>query len=128
MIDFPLVIEFAPRTRVLREREVASKLPIVQNGPPGSFVVFADGSKVALPTDQIVEADDSGGAARVTFGGMSFAGLEDGQLVFHRVREIRPEALLSPERGRRMALAPRMVTAILAGEREVWRRGVPDLQ
>ena len=125
MTDLPLLIEFAPRTRVVRERKVASKLPIVQNGPPGTSVVFADGSRVALPTDQIVLAEDSGGAARVTFGGMRFAGLEGGQLVFHRVREIHPESELSPERGRRMALAPRMVAAVVAGEREVWRAGAP---
>ena len=30
-----LLIEFVPGTRVYREPEVVSKLPIVPNGPPG---------------------------------------------------------------------------------------------
>ena len=57
MNAFPLLIEFAAGTRITREPEVVSQLPILQNGPPGTFVVFADGTKVPLPTDQIVFAD-----------------------------------------------------------------------
>jgi len=49
-----------------------------------------------LPTDQIVFANDGGGAAHVGFGGMSFEVIEGGQLVFLRVRDLQPEALLSP--------------------------------
>ena len=50
--------------------------------------IFGDGLRVSLPTDQIVCADDSGAGARVGFSGMSFAGLETGQLIFIRVREL----------------------------------------
>ena len=70
--NYPLLIDFVPGTRISREPEVVSKLPILQNGPPGTSVVFGDGATVPLPTDQIVFAEDGGGAARVGFGGMSF--------------------------------------------------------
>ena len=120
MNALPLLIEFVPGTRVYREPEVASKLPIVQNGPPGTFVIFADGAKVPLPTDQIVFAEDGGGVARVGFGGMSVGGMEDGQLVFYRVRDLQPEELLSPQRGRRMTLEPRMVAFIAVDGQVVW--------
>ena len=58
-----LLIEFVRETRLYREPDVAGELPIVQNGPPGTFVVFADGETVPLPTDQIVFAEDRGGVA-----------------------------------------------------------------
>jgi len=122
MKAYPLLIEFVSGTRVYREPDFVSKLPIIQNGPPGTFVVFADGVKVALPTDQIVFAEDDGGIARVGFGGMSAAGLEDGQLVFYRVRDLQPAELLSPERGRRMTLEPSMVTSVSVDGRTVWPR------
>ena len=73
--DYPLLIEFVPGTRISREPKVVSKLPIVQNGPPGTSIVFGDGATVPLPTDQIIFAEDGGGAARVGFGGMSFEGM-----------------------------------------------------
>ncbi len=120
MNAFPLLIEFVPGTRVYREPEVVPKLPIVQNGPPGTFIIFADGAKVPLPTDQIVFAEDGGGAARVGFGGMSAGGMEDGQLVFYRVRNLQPAELLSPQRGRRMTLEPRMVASIAVDGQVVW--------
>ena len=120
MKTFPLLIEFVPGTRVQREPAVNSQLPLLHNGPPGTFVVFADGSRVSLPTDQIVFASDEGGVARVAFGGMSPRGLEQGQLVFYRVRDLQPEAMLSPERGRRMTLDPRMVTAVRVEDSVVW--------
>jgi len=122
MSAFPLLIEFVAPTRLERDPDLVPKLPIVQNGPPGTRVRFADGSKVPLPTDQIVFADDTQGNARVGFGGMSFEGLEDGYLVCYRVRELQPEALLSPERGRRMTLKPEMVAAIYVDDRKVWPR------
>ncbi|MFL5396764.1 MAG: hypothetical protein ACJ79O_00195 [Myxococcales bacterium] len=115
-----LLIEFVRETRLYREPDVAGELPIVQNGPPGTFVVFADGETVPLPTDQIVFAEDRGGVARVGFGGMSPGGMEDGQLVFHRVRDLLPPEQLSPERGRRMTLEPRMVASIAVDGRVVW--------
>lgn len=119
----PLVVEFVPGTRLLREAEVVPKLPILQNGPPGTFIVFADGSRVPLPTDQIVLTDETDGSARVGFGGMSFEGVEDGRLVFYRVRDLAPEEELSPERASRMTLEPRMVARVLVNERKVWPRG-----
>ena len=84
MSDVPLLIDFTTGTWVHRDREVVPKLPIVQNGPPGTSVVFSDGRKVPLPTDQIVFDDETAGRARVGFGGMSFEGIEDGSLVFYR--------------------------------------------
>ncbi len=118
--NYPLLIEFVPGTRISREPEVVPKLPILRNGPPGTSVVFGDGAQVPLPTDQIVFAEDGGGAAHVGFGGMSFEGMEGGQLVFFRVRDLQPEELLSPQRGRRMTLEPYMVASIAVDGRVVW--------
>jgi len=119
---FPLLIEFVRGTRITRQPAVVSKLPILRNGPPGTSVVFGDGSSVPVPTDQIVFADDGGGVARVAFGGMRFEGVEGDELVFLRVRDLQPEELLSPERGRRMTLAPHMVASIAVDGRVVWPR------
>jgi hypothetical protein len=120
MSEIPLVIEFVSNTRLHRAPKVVAKLPIVQNGPPGTDVIFSDGRRVPLPTDQIVFEDDTAQIARVGFGGMSFEGVEDGMLVFHRVRDLKPEELLSPHRGRRMTLEPAMVAAIYVDGRQVW--------
>ena len=120
MNAYPLLIEFTSGTRITREPEVQSQLPILQNGPPGTSVVFQDGAEIPLPTDQIVFAEDGGGAAQVGFGGMSFAGIEDGELVFLRVRDLQPEELLSPQRGRRMTIEPRMVASIAVDGHVVW--------
>ena len=121
--DIPLLIDFAASTSLLREQDRASALPIVGNGPPGTFVLFPDGLRVSLPTDQIVFADDSGGHARVGFGGMRFVGSEEGHLVFVRVRELFPEAQLSPSRSHKMRLDPRWVATISVNGRPVWRVG-----
>jgi hypothetical protein len=117
-----LLIDFIAGTRLHREAPVTPKLPIVQNGPPGTFVVFPRGNKVPLPTDQIVSADDSAGFARVGFGGMSFAGMEEGLLVFLRVRDLQPPERLSPERGKRMTLRPDSVASIQVAGKTVWPR------
>lgn len=116
----PLLIQFAPGSRVHRDEAIVPRLPIVQNGPPGTSIVFADGRKVPLPTDQVVLAEQRDGAACVGLGGMSFEGLEDGMLVFYRVRDLAPEEQLSPERGRRMTLAPWMVASVRASGQPVW--------
>ena len=122
MIPLPLLVEFVAGARIHRDSVVVPRLPIVQNGPPGTSVIFADGSRVPLPTDQIVFGEDTGGAARVGFGGMSFEGIEGDHLVFYRVRDLQPEELLSPERGRRMTLDPRIVASIAVDGRVVWPR------
>jgi hypothetical protein len=116
----PLLIEFAAGTRLFRERDLVGGLPILQNGPPGTFVTFADGFRVSLPTDQIVYSDDSGAGARVGFGGMSFAGVEAERLIFHRVREMHPEDQLSPARSRTMVLSMAWVTSVSIEGHEVW--------
>jgi hypothetical protein len=123
MSEVPLLIEFIAETKLHRDREVVPKLPIVQNGPPGTSVMFSDGRKVPLPTDQIVFDDAAAGRARVGFGGMSFEGIKDGSLVFYRVRDLRPEEELSPQRGRRMTLDPEIVSAVYVDGRKVWGLG-----
>jgi hypothetical protein len=75
---------------------------------------------VSLPTDQIVSADDTGGHARVEFGGMQFVGADEGRLVFTRVRELLPEDQLSPDRSHVMRLDCGWVVAVLAGGRVLW--------
>jgi hypothetical protein len=119
--EIPLLIEFARGTSVYREPDRISDLPIVRNGPPGTFVVFPDGLRVSLPTDQIVAADHRSGQARVGFGGMEFTGLRDGRLTFLRVRELHPEERLSPHRSHRMTLEQRWVAAVVVHGRLVWR-------
>jgi hypothetical protein len=49
--DVPLLIDFAAPTSLLREQNRPSTLPIVGNGPPGTFVLFPNGLRVSLPTD-----------------------------------------------------------------------------
>jgi len=110
--DIPLLIDFAAGTSLLREQHRASMFPIVGNGPPGTFVLFPDGFRVSLPTDQVVFADDASGRARVGFGGMQFVGREDGRLAFLRVRELLPEDQLSPARSHKMLLEPQWVAGI----------------
>jgi hypothetical protein len=116
----PLVLEFAAPTSLHREPHRPSQLPIVGNGPPGTFVVFPGGFKVSLPTDQVVFADDSGGYVRVGFGGMQFVGVEAGQLAFARVRELAPADQLSPDRSHKMLLNPQWLAAIIVDGRPVW--------
>lgn len=119
-VDQPLRIDFAAGTRLYRETDRPSQFPIHRNGPPGTFVVFPDGLRVSLPTDQIVAADDSDGRASVSFGGMAFAGMIEGRLTFQRVREMWPEAQLSPDRSHTMYLEPEWVVAVWVEGREAW--------
>jgi hypothetical protein len=114
------VVEFIGPSSVMRERERSTALPIVGNGPPGTFVTFPVGFKVSLPTDQIVSADDTAGHAVVVFGGMQYQGERDGDLVFHRVREIQPTDRLSPERSFTMRLKREWVARVMANDAVVW--------
>ena len=123
MDDLPLLIDFAAPSSIVRERNRISTLRIVGNGPPGTFVHFPNGVRVSLPTDQVVFADDAGGRARVGFGGMQFVGLEEGHLVFVRVRDLLPEEQLSPARSLRMRLDSQWVETVWADGRVIWRAG-----
>jgi hypothetical protein len=115
-----VVVEFVEQTRVYRERDRPSYFPIIRNGPPGTFILFPDGLSVSLPTDQIVSAEDTDRGARVGFGGMSFAGTEDGRLIFYRVRDLLPEEQLSPSRSWKMILEPRWVRSIRVDNHLAW--------
>ena len=127
MDDSPLLIDFVPPSSILREQNRMSTLRIIGNGPPGTFVLFPNGLRVSLPTDQIVFADDTDGRARVGFGGMRFVGSEDGYLVFLRVREVLPEDQLSPARSHTMLLDPQWVATVSVDGHPVWRGGPPSL-
>ena len=118
--DAPVVITFATPSTLLRQRPRASDLPIVGNGPPGTFVLLPHGLRISLPTDQIVAADDDEGRARVAFGGMRFVGVEGDRLVFVREREVLPEAQLSPARSRVMHLETAWIALAIANGRQVW--------
>src|SRR5262245_18051696 len=115
-----LAIAFARGTSILREADRPSHFPILRNGPPGTFVVFPHGLRVSLPTDQIVTSDDRHGRARLAFGGMRFVDMSGGKLVFHRVRELAPEAQLSIERSHTMTLDPNWVRTVRDDGEEVW--------
>jgi len=121
MAGIPLLIDFATPSSLVREQHRSSTLPIIGNGPPGTFVLFPNGYRVSLPTDQIVFADDTGGQARVGFGGMQFIGVEAGCLVFQRVREVLPIEQLSPARSHTMRLDAERVAAVSVAGRPVWR-------
>ena len=125
--DLPLLIDFAAPSSIFREPNRISALRIIGNGPPGTFVIFPHGLRVSLPTDQIVFADDTIGHARVGFGGMRFAGVEEGQLVFMRVRELFPEDQLSPARSHTMRLSSQWVTTVSVDGRPVWPGGSRSL-
>lgn len=116
----PLLIAFAGPSSLLRETHRASILPIIGNGPPGTFVVFPGGLRVSLPTDQIVSADDTEGYARVGFGGMRWVGLDGNVLVFIRERELHPTDELSPDRSHTMRLEPRWVGVVSVYGQPVW--------
>ena len=116
-----VTVEFAAGTSVFREADRESQLPILGNGPPGTFVVFPGGFRVSLPTDQIVGTDESSGRVRVIFGGMRFVGIEDGRLKLVRERELHPEDQLSPARSHVMFLQPEWVASISVDGRDVWR-------
>ena len=117
-----IVIDFTAPSRLWREAAATSVLRIVQNGLPGTRVVFSDGREVPLPTDLILAAGDETGAARVTFGGFRFDGLEDSVLVFRRIADVRPAEELSDERGLRMTLLVDMVAAVWIGGDIAWTR------
>ena len=109
-----LRITFAAGSRLQREQDRLSDLPIHRNGPPGTFVILP-GVRISLPTDQIVEVDEHDDHVTITFGGFQVDGLRDGRLVFTRVRELRPEHELSPDRSLTMTLDPSWVRSVDAG-------------
>jgi hypothetical protein len=104
----------------MREQHRVSALPIIGNGPPGTFVHFPDRVRVSLPTDQIVCADDASGHAQVGFGGMQFVGVEGTDLVFTRIRELFSEDQLSPARSHTMRLDMQRVTSVSVAGRPAW--------
>jgi hypothetical protein len=117
----PLLIQFVAPSSLVRETHRASALPMVRNGPPGTFVLLPEaGIRISLPTDQILSADDSGGSVRVAFGGMRFVGEEGRTLVFVRERELHPEAQLSPERSHTMRLDSTWLAAVIEHGQPVW--------
>ena len=118
--DIPLLIDFATPSSIFREQNRISTLRIIGNGPPGTFVLFPNGLRVSLPTDQIVFADDTDGHARVGFGGMQFVGSEGGRLVFVRIREVLPEDQLSPARSHTMLLDSQRVARVSVDGHPVW--------
>jgi hypothetical protein len=115
----PLVVAFAAGSVLHREADRPSDLPIVRNGPPGTFVML-DGVRISLPTDQIVGAFDAGGAVTVAFGGMRFTGVAGRRLAFRRIRDLLPEEQLSPDRSWTMTLEPHWVATVHDGGRQVW--------
>ena len=120
MDDIPLLIAFTTPSSIFREHNRISTLRIIGNGPPGTFVLFPNGLRVSLPTDQIVFADDTSGHARVGFGGMQFVGSEKGHLVFVRILELLPEDQLSPARSHTMLLDSQRVATVSVDGRPVW--------
>ena len=122
MSEIPLLIEFVPGTCLLREEELAQGLPILQNGSPGTFIVFPERFRVSLPTDQIVYSEDRTTGVRVGFGGMRFVGMDAQQLVFHRVHEMHPEEQLSPMRSQTMRLNTAWVASVAVQGTKVWTR------
>ena len=67
---------------------------------------------MSLPTDQIVDVEERDGCVAVTFGGFCFDGLHDGRLKFSRVRDLRPDHELSPDRSWTMLLERAWVASV----------------
>lgn len=122
----PVVVEFVPGTRIHREEEADEGLrpgltTALRSGPPGTFVLFADGRRTAVPSEQIVASDDAAGRARVSFGGLSFEGVEEGgSLVFWRVQDLLPEEQLGFGSSERLALEADQVAAVWVQGTQVW--------
>ena len=119
-VAIPLLIAFAAPSSLVVERDRPSQFPILGNGPPGTFVLFPGRLRVSLPTDQVVSADDTGGCAKVGFGGMRFTGMASGRLVFVRERDLHPADQLSPDRSHTMRLEPQWVASIFAYGQLLW--------
>ena len=119
-VAIPLLIAFAAPSSLVVERDRPSQFPILGNGPPGTFVLFPGRLRVSLPTDQVVSADDTGGYAKVGFGGMRFTGMTSGRLVFVRERDLYPVDQLSPDRSHTMRLEPQWVASIFAYGQLLW--------
>ena len=115
-----LLIVFAAPSSLVVERDRPSQFPILGNGPPGTFVLFPGRLRVSLPTDQVVSADDTGGYAKVGFGGMRFTGMASGRLVFVRERDLYPVDQLSPDRSHTMRLEPQRVASVFAYGQLLW--------
>ena len=115
----PLVIQFAAGSWLEREQDRPSQLPVFRNGPPGTFVRL-DGLRISLPTDLIVDAHERDAAAVVAFGGMRFSGVHGGRLTFVRVRDLWPEAQLSPARSWLMTLDLLWVSAVHENGCQIW--------
>lgn len=120
----PLTIEFIAGSSLVRERDRPSDLPMHRNGPPGTFVRLAN-VRISLPTDQIIDIDEQAGRVAVAFGGMRFDGVLNSRLMFRRVRDLRPEDELSPDRSWTMTLEPSWVASIHEEGRQVWPEAFP---
>jgi hypothetical protein len=107
----PLLVEFVAGSSLELEQDRPSQLAIHRNGPPGTFVRLGR-LRISLPTDQIVCVHEQNGAVIVGFGGMRFSEIRDGRLTFVRVRDLRPEAELSPARSWTMTLEPEWIAAV----------------
>jgi hypothetical protein len=57
---------------------------------------------------------------------MHFVGIQDGRLTFQRVRDVRPEEELSPDRSWTMTLEPHWVSAIYEDGQQVWPTSPPS--
>ena len=108
----------------MREHDRKSDLTILRNGPPGTFVRLGD-VHISLPTDQIVTSEERARSVSIGFGGMRFTGMHDGRLTFQRVRDLRPEEELSPDRSWTMTLEPPWVAAIHENGQQVWPTSQP---
>jgi hypothetical protein len=116
-----LTIVFAAGARLLRERDRQSDLPIYRNGPPGTFVILGQ-TRVSLPTDSILDAVERDDTVVVDFDGFRFDGARQGELVFSRVRDRRPEEELSPDRSWTMKLDERWIASVSVDGNTVWTR------
>src|SRR5262245_18335331 len=121
----PLVVEFAPGSRVeSHEMETPDEIerPLI---PRDAMIRFSDGREVPVPADHIVLEEQEKGSARVGFGGVSFEGMVDGQLAFWRVKDIAPEETLAADRDIRFLISPELVSSIAVHGVKVWPKTEP---
>ena len=87
----PLEIEFAPGSQIVNAPSVSGAESAV-----GTFIEFADGDRVAVPSDQVVQSEEGVAGATIGLGGMTFEGVEGERLVFFRVRDLLPKSFSIP--------------------------------
>jgi hypothetical protein len=114
----PLILEFSAGSRIE---------PATEESSGHTFVLLKDGTRVALPTDQVVSDESLDDAVRIGLGGMSFEGVEGDDVVLWRVHNPVPETIpfsdrFTDEVSDKLTLASQNISRVLLQGNQVWPR------